>query len=119
MLGSNDKTPLAAIALWQTAFSLPGIKSIPRKPGRQHLAFRRRSSQQPIVKKVATEIHIKFQLVNGGVDAAANLAAFDSACPLVIAALRGACHPDKSIPAMPKCNSGTGFLAAQMKEYDA
>jgi hypothetical protein len=23
------------------------------------------------------------------------------------------------IPAMPKCNSGTGFLAAEMKEYDA
>jgi hypothetical protein len=25
----------------------------------------------------------------------------------------------KSIPAMPKRNSGTGFLAAEMKEYDA
>jgi len=28
-------------------------------------------------------------------------------------------HPNKSIPAMPKRNSGTGFLAAEMKEYDA
>jgi hypothetical protein len=25
----------------------------------------------------------------------------------------------KSIPAMPKRNSGKGFLAAEMKEYDA
>jgi hypothetical protein len=71
------------------------------------------------VKKVGVEIHFKYQLVNRDVDAAANLAAFDSACPPLIAALRGACHPDKSIPAMPKCNSGTGFLAAEMKEYDA
>jgi hypothetical protein len=71
------------------------------------------------VRKVWKGIHIKYQLVNRGVDAAANLAAFNSACPLLIAALRGACHPDKSIPAMPKCNSGTGFLAAEMKEYDA
>jgi hypothetical protein len=28
-------------------------------------------------------------------------------------------HPDKSVPAMPKCKSGTGFLAAEMKEHDA
>jgi hypothetical protein len=47
------------------------------------------------------------------------LAAFASACPLLVAALRGACHPIKSIPAMPKRNSGTGFIAAEMKEYDA
>jgi hypothetical protein len=71
------------------------------------------------VKKVGAKINVKYQLVNGDVRAAANLAAFHSACPLLIAALRGACHPDKSIPAMPKCNSGTGFLAAEMKEYDA
>jgi len=25
----------------------------------------------------------------------------------------------KSVPAMPTCKSGTGFLAAEMKEYDA
>jgi hypothetical protein len=71
------------------------------------------------VKKIRAKIRIKYQLVNRDVDAAANLAAFDSACPPLIAALRGACHPDKSIPAMPKRNSGTGFLAAEMKEYDA
>jgi hypothetical protein len=71
------------------------------------------------VKKVGAEIYLGYQPVNGDVDAAANLAAFDSACPPLIAALRGDCHPDKSIPAMPKCDSGTGFLAAEMKEYDA
>jgi hypothetical protein len=58
-------------------------------------------------------------LVDRRGEAAANLAAFASACPLLVAALRGACHPIKSIPAMPKRNSGTGFLAAEMKEYDA
>jgi hypothetical protein len=94
-------------------------KNILRKPGRQHLALRRRGPQQPIVKKIGAKIHIRYQSVNKDVDAAANLAAFDSACPSLIAALRGACHPDKSLPAMPKCDSGTGFLAAEMKEYDA
>jgi hypothetical protein len=91
----------------------------PDKAWRQHLSSSRSGPQQPIVKKVGVEINVKYQLVNRGVDAAANLAAFNSACPPLIAALRGACHPDKSIPAMPKCNSGTGFLAAEMKEYDA
>jgi len=119
MLGSNDKTPLAAIAIWQTAFWLCGIKNILRKPGRQHLAVRRHGPQQPIMKKVRTKIHVKYQSVNRDVDATANLAAFDGACPPLIAALRGACHPDKSVPAMPKRNSGTGFLAAEMKDYDA
>jgi hypothetical protein len=52
-------------------------------------------------------------MVSGDIEAAANLAAFDSACPPLIAALRGASHPDKSDPAMPKRNSGTGFLAAE------
>jgi hypothetical protein len=47
------------------------------------------------------------------------LAAFTSACPLFVAALRGACHLTKIRPVMPKRNSGTGFLAAEMKEYDA
>jgi hypothetical protein len=47
------------------------------------------------------------------------LAAFASACSLFVAALRGACHPTKIRPAMPKRNSGTGFFAAEMKEYDA
>jgi hypothetical protein len=28
-------------------------------------------------------------------------------------------NPNKSVPSMPKRNSGTGFLAAEMKEYDA
>jgi ribosomal protein L13E len=41
------------------------------------------------------------------------------ACHLFAAALRGACHPHKSVPAMPKRKSGRGFLAAEMKEYDA
>jgi hypothetical protein len=33
--------------------------------------------------------------------------------------LRYAASSDKSVPAMPKHDSGTGFLAAEMKEYDA
>jgi hypothetical protein len=119
MLGSNDKTLLAVIDRRQTAFSLPGIKNVPLKPGRKHLPSQRSGPQQPIANKVETKIRVKYQLVNRDVDSAANLAAFDSACPPLIAALRGACHPDKSLPAMPKCNSGTGFLAAEMKEYDA
>jgi hypothetical protein len=28
-------------------------------------------------------------------------------------------NPNKSVPVMPKRDSGTGFLAAEMKEYDA
>jgi hypothetical protein len=38
---------------------------------------------------------------------------------VLVAALRGACHPNKSVPAMPTRKSETGFLAAEMKEYDA
>jgi hypothetical protein len=49
----------------------------------------------------------------------ANLAAFSSACSLRKAALRGVCNPNKSVPAMPKCFSGTDFLLSEMKEYDA
>jgi hypothetical protein len=33
--------------------------------------------------------------------------------------LRYAASSNKSVPAMPKHDSGTGFLAAEMKEYDA
>jgi hypothetical protein len=47
------------------------------------------------------------------------LAAFTSVCRFLVAALRRACHPHKSVPAMPKRYSGTGFFAAEMKEYDA
>jgi hypothetical protein len=50
---------------------------------------------------------------------AANLAAFGSACCFLVAAVRGVCHPKKSVPAMPKRHSGTGLSAAEMKEYDA
>jgi hypothetical protein len=75
--------------------------------------------QQPIAKKIRTEIRVRYQLVNRSLDAAANLAAFSGACPHLVAALRGACHPNKSVPAMPTRDSGTGFLAAEMKEYDA
>jgi hypothetical protein len=71
----------------------------------------RLAPQQPIAKKDEAKIHVRYQVVNRGLDAAANLAAFNSACPYLIAALRGACHPNKSVPAMPKRNSGTGFLA--------
>jgi hypothetical protein len=65
------------------------------------------------------KIHVKFQPVMKSYGVAVNLAAFASACRLSVAALRGACQSRKSAPAMPKRNSGTGFLAAEMKEYDA
>jgi hypothetical protein len=38
---------------------------------------------------------------------------------LDIAAVRGVCNPNKSLPAVPKRYSGTGFFAVEMKEYDA
>jgi hypothetical protein len=113
------KPPLPAITAGQSAFSLDGIENIPASPPHQHLAMRRMCPQQSIAKKAKAEIHIRFQLVMKSVDVVVNLAAFASACPWFVAALRGACHPRKSTPAMPKCNSGTGFLAAEMKEYDA
>jgi hypothetical protein len=58
--------------------------------------LRRPDLQQPIVENIGREIHFIYQLV-------------EQAAP----------HPNKSVPAMPKRNSGTGFLAAEMKEYDA
>jgi hypothetical protein len=91
----------------------------PAKLRRYHLALPRHASQQPIVKKARVEIHVRYQLVNRWLDAAANLAAFSGACPHLAAALRGACHPNKSLPATPKRDQGTGFPAAEMKEYDA
>jgi hypothetical protein len=110
---------MSAIALGQAAFSRTGIEKCPGTLCRRHLASRRPGSQQPIVNKSRRKIHVIYQLVDRGVDVAANLAAITGACPLLVAALRGACHPNKSVPAMPKRNSGTGFLAAEMKEYDA
>ncbi|MGH6753701.1 MAG: hypothetical protein ACREDP_16200 [Bradyrhizobium sp.] len=101
------------------AFSRTGIETHSGEFRRQHLAMLRPGSQQPIVNNIGWKIRFIYQLVELGLDAAANLAAFTSACPLLVAALRGACHPIKSVPAKPKRNSGTGFLAAEMKEYDA
>jgi hypothetical protein len=54
-----------------------------------------------------------------GVYAAANLAVFASACPSLVAALRGDAILNKSVRAMPKRYPGTGFLLPKMKEYDA
>src|SRR5258708_36028601 len=127
MLGSNDKTPLAAIApriapkdhTKAGSILSPAIKKHPAKLRRLHLALPRHASQQPIAKKTRTKIRVRYQSVNRGLDVAANLAAFSGACPHLVAALCGACRPNKSVPAMPKCDSGTGFLAAEMKEYDA
>jgi hypothetical protein len=50
MLGSNDKTPLAAIAPGADGNSLGGTKH-PAKLRRQHLALPRLIPQQPIVTK--------------------------------------------------------------------
>ena len=86
---------------------------------RKHLALRRLDLQQPFEKKANLKILVRYQMVIGEIRAVANLAAFTSACPLFVAALRGACHLTKIRPVMPKRNSGTGFLAAEMKEYDA
>jgi hypothetical protein len=46
------------------------------------------------------------------------LAAFASACSLLVAALRGACHPTKS-PGNAETQFGNRIFAAEMKEYDA
>src|SRR3979490_2370926 len=100
------------------AFSSDGIEKHPALPCWQHLALRRACPQQPIAKKAKAEIHVRFQPVIRCAGIVVNLAAFASACPLFVAALRGTCHPRNSTPAMPKRNSGTGFLAAEMKEYD-
>jgi len=86
---------------------------------RQHLASRRDDPQQRILKTAGTKIHVKFQPVMKSYGLAVNLAAFAGACPFSVAALRGACQSRKSAPAMPKRYSGTGFLAAEIKEYDA
>ena len=98
---------------------LPEIKKHPAKLRRYHLALQRHASQQPIVKNATAEIHVRFQSVNRSLDAAANLAVFGGACPHLAAALRGACHPNKSLLAMPTRDQGTGLLLAEMKEYDA
>jgi hypothetical protein len=113
------KPPLPAITAGQTAFHRTESKNTPASPRRPHLATRRACPQQSIAKKAKAEIHFRFQLVMKSVGVVVNLAAFASACPLFVAALRGACHPTKSSPAMPTHNSGTGFFAAEMKEYDA
>jgi hypothetical protein len=70
------------------------------------------------VKKVGREIGIIFQSVNEG----ASPPQIWPHLPVLVlcSSLRYAApHPNKSVPAMPKRNSGTGFLAAEMKEYDA
>jgi hypothetical protein len=51
--------------------------------------------------------------------AAVNLAAFSSACPALVAALRGACNPKKSVPVVPKRARVKGFSAVEMKDHDA
>jgi hypothetical protein len=70
------------------------------------------------VKKIGREIVVIFQLVNGE---AMPPQIWPHLPVLVLCSLLryAAPHPNKSVPAMPKRNSGTGFLAAEMKEYDA
>jgi hypothetical protein len=72
-------------------------------------SFAQADLQQSTTKIGMTKIVVKSQLVAQRSDFVANLAAFASACPVFVAALRGACHPDRSAPAMPKRKSGTGF----------
>jgi hypothetical protein len=118
MLGSNDKMPLPAIAAGQAGIVVRRNGNSSRLQ-RQHLASRRAGPQQPIAKKAKAGIHVRFQPVIRCAGIVVNLAAFTSACPLFVAALRGACPSHQIPPAMPKRNSGTGFFAAEMKEYDA
>jgi hypothetical protein len=44
---------------------------------------------------------------------AANLAAFNGACPFFAALLRGGANPNKSVPACRNATSGTGFFAVE------
>jgi hypothetical protein len=89
------------------------------KRRRRASSFCRLAPQQSIANNAALEISMRYQMVIRDVALAANLAAFTSACSFFVAAVRGVCNPTKSVPAMPKRNSGTGFFAAEMKEYDA
>jgi len=75
--------------------------------------------QQSIPSASVTKIHVRYQSVILRAEIVVNLAAF--AMLVLYSSLRYAApaHPNKSVPAMPKCKSGTGFLAAEMKEYDA
>jgi hypothetical protein len=71
------------------------------------------------VKKVGREIGIIFQLVNEGTTPPQ---IWPHLPVLVLCSLlryAAPANPNKSVPAMPKRYSGTGFLAAEMKEYDA
>jgi hypothetical protein len=80
--------------------------------------LRRPDLQQPIVENIGREIHFIYQLVE---QAAMSPQIWPHLPVLVLCSLLryAAPHPNKSVPAMPKRNSGTGFLAAEMKEYDA
>jgi hypothetical protein len=103
----------------EAAFSRTGFGKHPGGFRRRHLAAPRPAAQQPNVNKVRLQIHLINQTVDSRVDIAANLAAFASACPPLVAALRGACHPDKSPRQCQNAIRVQGFLAAEMKEYDA
>jgi hypothetical protein len=58
-------------------------------------------------KERRAEISLIYQMVDRGVEVAANLAAFASACPLLVAALRGACHPKQIHPGDAEAQFGT------------
>src|SRR6266852_2941534 len=115
MLGSMTKTPLAANLASRRHFR-SGISQkhpISRNVADKHLAIGRVDLQQRIAKKASREIFLGYHIVIGVIAAIANLAAFTSACPLLVAAVRGACNPSKSALVMPNHYSGIGFSAVE------
>jgi hypothetical protein len=116
MFGSNDKMPVPAIAPRQAAFSRIGIKKYFRKFRQRHPAWRRPDPQQRTASG-------KYPLyINWLIEGSRSPQIWPHLPVLVLSSLLRYAAPAiqiKSIPAMPKRNSGTGFLAAEMKEYDA
>jgi hypothetical protein len=59
------------------------------------------------------KIHFKYQSVILRAEIAANLAAFTMLVLCTLLRYAAPAHPDRSVPATPKSQSGTGFLAAE------
>ena len=84
----------------KTAVSAGGIESIHTSAVGAASSFCTASSATANCERSCdVKIHFRYQsVIEGLTQIAANLAAFASACPLFVAALRGACHPQQIRP---------------------
>ena len=119
MLGSNDKTPLAAIAPGADSISLGGIKtSCEASPTASSFAAACSATtncDEKPWRKYTLDIS---KLMEGSTTPQI----WPHLAVLVLFSLLRYAAPaiqSNPFPAKPKRNSGTGFLAAEMKEYDA